>query len=107
MSNVLIKVEDLSKQYRLGDIGRRTLHHDFNRWLYSLFGREDPYLKIGEKNSRSIKGVSDYIWALSNINFEVKQGEILGIIGPNGAGKSTLLKILSKVTSPTTGQAKI
>lgn len=107
MSNVVIRADDLSKQYRLGQVGRKTLHHDFNRWLYKVLGKEDPYLKIGEENDRSTKGSSEYVWALRNINFDVKQGEVVGIIGRNGAGKSTLLKILSKVTSPTTGAAKI
>lgn len=107
MSDVIIKVENLSKQYRLGKVGRRTIRHDVNRWLYRMMGKEDPYLKIGEENDRSKKGMSDYVWALKDINFEVKQGDILGIIGKNGAGKSTLLKILSKVTSPTTGQLKV
>src|SRR4051794_3876986 len=107
MDNVVIKVEDLSKQYRLGQVGTRTIRHDFNRWLYKLIGKEDPYLMIGEENDRSVKGESDYVWALRDINFEVKQGEVLGIIGRNGAGKSTLLKILSRVTAPTTGNVKI
>lgn len=106
MSNIILKVENISKQYRLGKIGTGTLSHDLNRWWYSLRGKEDPYLKIGEVNERSIKSNSQYVWALKDINFEVKQGEVLGIIGKNGAGKSTLLKILSRVTSPTTGSIR-
>lgn len=106
MSDIAIRVEDLSKQYRLGVVGTGTLSHDLNRWWYKVRGKEDPYLKIGEENDRSTKGSSQYVWALKDINFEVKQGEILGIIGKNGAGKSTLLKLLSRVTSPTTGAIK-
>ena len=107
MKEIVIKAENISKQYRLGEVGTGTLSHDLNRFWYKVRGKEDPYLKIGTANDRSKKGDSDYVWSLRDINFEIEKGDAVGIIGRNGAGKSTLLKLMSKVTRPTTGSFKI
>lgn len=104
--STILKAENISKQYRLGTIGTGTLGDDLKRWWYKFRGREDPFLKVGAINDRSSHADEDYVWALRDINFEVKQGEVLGIIGKNGAGKSTLLKLLSRVTAPSTGSIK-
>lgn len=107
MSNTVIEFNNVGKQYILGAIGTGTLSQDLNRWWANIRGKEDPYLKIGETNDRTQKGDSRFVWALREINFKVEQGDVVGIVGKNGAGKSTLLKILSRVTSPTTGDIKI
>ena len=102
-----IEFENVGKQYRLGLVSSGTISHDLNRWwVMNILHKEDPYLKIGETNDRSHKGSSDYVWALKDINFNIEQGDVVGIIGKNGAGKSTLLKLLSRVTTPSTGEIR-
>jgi lipopolysaccharide transport system ATP-binding protein len=103
---VILKIENISKQYRLGLVGTGSLSHDLNRVWARMRGKEDPYAAVGALNDRTSKANEDYVWALREINIEVQEGEVLGIIGKNGAGKSTLLKILSRVTGPTTGVIK-
>lgn len=106
MSKIVLKIENVAKQYRLGLVGTGTFSHDLKRWWYSLRGLEDPFKKLGIINDRNAIN-SDYVWALKDINIDVNKGEVIGLIGRNGAGKSTLLKLLSQVTSPTEGSIKI
>ena len=101
-----IQIENVSKMYRIGQIGTGTISHDLNRWWCKLRGKPDPYQRIGKVNDREDAG-GDYVWALKDINLDIKQGNILGIIGRNGAGKSTLLKLLSRVTAPTVGNIRV
>ncbi len=102
-----IEFDNIGKQYRLGLVSTKTLSNDLQRWItVNILRKEDPFLTVGEINDRSTKGTSDYVWALKDISFKVEEGDVVGIIGKNGAGKSTLLKLLSRVTSPTTGQIR-
>ncbi len=138
MSDIVIQVENISKQYRLGEVSTGSLGHDLNRWWHRIRSKEDPYLKVTQTNVREQKAEklksekaeiksecksdpqisafqnfsisafsSDYVWALQDINFEVRRGEVLGVIGQNGAGKSTLLKIMSRITAPTLGEIRV
>jgi len=106
MSNTILEVQNLSKLYRLGEVGTGTLTHDLNRWWARVRGKEDPFSVVGQANHRDQKSKSDYVWALKDVTFRVDQGEILGILGSNGAGKSTLLKLVSRITAPTTGRIR-
>jgi lipopolysaccharide transport system ATP-binding protein len=107
MSQVAIKVENLSKIYKLGEIGTGTLSQDIERWIrVNLLKLEDPFANIDTQQG-SRKHKNEQVKILEDINFEINKGEAVGIIGKNGAGKSTLLKILSRITSPTTGRIKI
>ena len=132
MSDTVIQVDEIWKKYRLGVVGSGTLIHDLNRWWHRLRGKTDPYARIdhartkranadffvpadhgGEAGpdsssfSEPIQLADDEIWALEDVCFDIRQGELVGIIGRNGAGKSTLLKIFSRVTAPTHGRVRI
>jgi lipopolysaccharide transport system ATP-binding protein len=106
MREVVIKVENLGKQYRLGEIGSGTLAGDFKNWVKKISGKKDAF-EIGENDRTQQAKKGDIVWAVKDVNFEVKQGEVIGIIGKNGAGKSTLLKMLSRVTAPSIGNIKV
>ncbi|MCD4844214.1 MAG: ABC transporter ATP-binding protein, partial [Methanosarcinales archaeon] len=107
MSEVVIRVENLYKEYRLGTISHGTLYRDLQSWWANLRGKEDPNSLLSSSYSEKAADNNKHFYALEDISFDVKQGEIVGIIGRNGAGKSTLLKVLSKVTAPTKGSVKI
>ncbi len=102
----VIKIENVSKAYQLGQFNTGTLATDLQRRWALFRGKEDPFLKIDEANDRTVKSNSGVVWSLKDINLTANQGDTIGIIGRNGAGKSTLLKLLSQITSPTTGIIK-
>ena len=107
MSETVIKIESLSKIYRIGQIGTGTISHDLNRYWARVRGKEDPYSKVGQLNDRNKEANCEYVYALKDVNLEVNRGEIVGVIGKNGAGKSTLLKLISQFTSPSSGSIKL
>jgi lipopolysaccharide transport system ATP-binding protein len=105
MTRNVIRVENVSKGYRLGQIGTGTLRDDIKVWWAKAQGKPNPLLKIGQEDYGNRD--EEYLWALKNVSFNVQEGSVLGIIGRNGAGKSTILKILSRVTAPTNGYVKV
>ena len=105
MNEIILSVENVSKEYQLGTFSAGTFGGDITRFWYSLRGKEDPLKKVGV-NDRSVRSDQEFVMALEDINFDVRRGEVLGIIGKNGAGKSTLLKLLSRITGPSTGRIR-
>jgi len=102
MNDVVIEAENLSKVYRLGTIGTGSLRQDIKSWwLTSILKKSDPFFST--LDARNNNGNSQYIWALKDLNFQMRKGEVWGLVGKNGAGKSTLLKIISKIINPTAG----
>ncbi|HEV7620771.1 MAG TPA: ABC transporter ATP-binding protein [Flavisolibacter sp.] len=99
MSDIALEIKDVSKYYRLGTVSTGSLRQDMHRWwTKNMLRKSDPFFDPGSNSKKPA-----HIWALNNINLEIKQGEVWGIIGANGAGKSTLLKIISRITKPTKG----
>ena len=99
----MIKTENVSKRYRLGQIGGTTLREELQRLSAKVRGKEDPTRMIGERDYQA----GETFMALDGVSFEVKKGERVGIIGHNGAGKSTLLMLMSRVTAPTGGTIRL
>ena len=104
MSERLLEVDGVSKEYRLGQIGGGTLHGDLSSWFARIRGKEDPNSKLGVD---TINVKTGRFMALNDVSFHVDRGDALAVIGLNGAGKSTLLKLISQITAPTTGEIRI
>ena len=108
MADTIIKVENISKEYRLGIISGGDIYLDFQSWWAKIRGKEDPNSLVSEDSThKHDKERRRHFLALKDISFDIKQGDAFGIIGKNGAGKSTLLKVLTRITSPTAGTIKI
>ena len=106
--NVVVKVENLSKRYRLGIVGTKTIKEDVKLFFKKIFSRSKLITDEGEVNDRTtLASTSNYVWSLKDVSFEINKGDVVGIIGRNGAGKSTLLKILSRITAPSEGEIKL
>ncbi len=103
MSELMVQVEDVYKEYRLGAIGGTTLRDELQRKMAKVRKKEDPTRKIGQEDVN----IGEKFMALSGVSFEVKKGEAIGIIGHNGAGKSTLLKLITRITAPTQGNIRL
>lgn len=114
MSNQALVIHKLSKRYRLGVIGRKTLQEEWRFWWHKMRG-ENPHDYMGRivpgaaKSEIGLVGSTSnqHFWALKDVSFEVSAGDVVGVIGRNGAGKSTLLKVLSRITEPTEGHVDV
>lgn len=104
MSEKVIRAEGLSKKYRLGVINRRQLADQIESWVARKMKKPDPHASIFEQATDRMPTPYDF-WALKDVSFEIKKGDIVGVMGRNGSGKSTLLKLLSRITAPTDGMA--
>ncbi|MBR6219311.1 MAG: ATP-binding cassette domain-containing protein [Clostridia bacterium] len=103
MSDRVLEIDKVSKEYRLGMIGGGTLHGDLTSWFARVRGKDDPNVKIGKEHLAH----NQRFWALKDVSFNVDKGDAVALLGRNGAGKSTMLKLISRITAPTEGEIRI